>query len=453
MSTLLDFVKYDELTNWSVAHLLQNHFNYNKDFQLVRIGSFLKRNKTQIDIDDNTTYKRVTIKLYNNGVFLRDNEIGKKIGTKKQFLITKGQFLLSKIDARNGAFGVVSDEIDGAIITGNFWTFDVDYDQINPYFLALITTTSKFMRFCQNASSGTTGRHYLQEDKFLDVNIPLPSLEIQKQIVKNYQEKINLATSQLEEIKTTGIEIESYLYKELGLNTQVDATSKELLNFIDFQNLYVWSCKDLLDNSLYTSSKYKSFSFNQKIMLIEDVFRGKSPKYAEKSDKVILNQKCNRWNDLELEHSKKVDNDWFEKIDKKFFTKEGDILINSTGDGTIGRATYITKSHENLIYDSHILLLRVNRNEIDPLFLTYCINSDLGQKQIDNIKSAIATKQTELGINNLKNLQFVIPPIEEQNKIALHIQELQEQIKVLKKASEMNKIAALEEFEKEVFSA
>lgn len=452
MSALLDFAKYDELTNWSVAHLLQNHFNYNKDFPLVRIGSFLKRNKTQIDIEDNTVYKRVTIKLYNNGVFLRDTEIGKNIGTKKQFKIQEGQFLLSKIDARNGAFGLATSEVNGAIITADFFAYDIDKSKIEPYYLVLMTTTEHFQRFAQSASSGTTGRQRIDEKKFLDVKIPLPSLEIQKQIVKNHQDKIDLATSQLENIKTIEVKIETYLYKELGLNTQVDTTSKELLNFIDFQNLYVWSCKDLLDNSLYTSSKYKSFSFNQKAILVEDVFRGKSPKYAEKSDKVILNQKCNRWNDLELEHSKKVDNDWFEKIDKKFFTKEGDILINSTGEGTIGRATHITKAYEGLIYDSHILLLRVNKKEIDPLFLTYFINSDLGQKQIDNIKSAIATKQTELGINNLKNLQFVIPPIVEQNKIALHIQELQGQIKVLKQESEINKVAALKEFETEVFS-
>ena len=452
MSALLDFVAFNELTNWSVAHLLQNHFNYNQDFRLVKIGSFLKRNKMQIDIDDSTIYTRVKIKLYNGGVLVRDTEIGKSIGTKKQFLIEKGQFLLSKIDARNGAFGVVSDEVDGAIITGNFWTFDVDYAQINPYFLALITTTAKFMLFCQNASSGTTGRHYMQEDKFLDMKIPLPTLEAQKNIVKNYQDKMILANAQQQRANELEKELQGYLYDALGLNQDGDVSSPDLLRFIRYQTLYVWSSKDLLDSSLFSSTKYKTLSFNKKGTLIEDIFRGKSPKYDDKSKSTILNQKCNRWNDLELEYTKTVDTEWFEKIDKKFFTQEGDILINSTGDGTIGRATRITKEFENLIYDSHILLLRVNKNEIDSLFLTYFINSDLGQKQIDNIKSAVATKQTELGINNLKNLQFVIPPLEDQNRIVQYIQSLKDELKILKQQSEQNRILALVEFEKEVFS-
>ena len=328
MSVLLDFVKFNELSNWSVTHLFQNHFNYNKDFELVKIGSFLKRNKTQIIVDDNTTYKRVTIKLYNNGVFLRDIEIGKNIGTKKQFIIKEGQFLLSKIDARNGAFGVVNNEVDGAIITGNFWTFDVDYLKINPNFLSLITTTKQFMNFAQSASSGTTGRHYFQEDKFLDMKIPLPKLDIQKQIVDNYQNKINLANKQEQKAKNLEKDIEEYLYSKLGFEKDNNSKLNNLLNFISFEKLMVWSCKDILGNLSINSINFKTYSLNQKPSLFVDIFRGKSPKYEDNSKSIILNQKCNRWNDLELEHSKSVNDGWFEKLDKKFFTQEGDILIN-----------------------------------------------------------------------------------------------------------------------------
>ena len=451
MSVLLDFVKFNELSNWSVAHLLQNHFNYNKDFELVKIASFLKRNKTQIIVDDSTTYKRVTIKLYNNGVFLRDTEIGKNIGTKKQFIIKEGQFLLSKIDARNGAFGIATNEVDDAIITADFLAFDINTSKINPDFLVLITTTKKFMQFAQSASSGTTGRHRIDESKFLDTKIPLPSIEIQQQIVENYQAKINLANEQEQKVKDIDKEVEEYLYSELGLEKDNNVKLNNVLNFINFEKLTVWSCKDILENLSINSINFRTYSLNQKPSLFVDIYRGKSPKYEDNSKSIILNQKCNRWNDLELEHSKSVNDEWFEKLDKKFFTIEGDILINSTGDGTIGRATCITKEFEDLIYDSHILLLRVNRNEINPLFLTYFINCDLGQKQIENIKSAVATKQTELGINNLKNLQFIIPDIDTQNGIANNIKEMKNQIKFLNEESEKNKKLALEEFEKEVF--
>lgn len=199
---------------------MENDFKYNKDYNLVQIGKFLTRDKTPVLVNDTIKYKRVTIKQYNNGLFLRDIEIGKNIGTKRQFSIKKGQFLLSKIDARNGAFGVVQEEIDNAIITGNFWTYDVNYSLVNPYFLALMTTTKQFMRFCQMASSGTTNRHYLQENKFLNVKIPLPSLEIQKRIVRDYQDRLDLAVLQEQQAQEKEKEIENYLYRELGIEIQ-----------------------------------------------------------------------------------------------------------------------------------------------------------------------------------------------------------------------------------------
>jgi len=188
--SILHKIQYKDLDNWSVKSLLGEKINYNLNYPLVKLGEVLKRDKTQIEIQDDIEYKRVTIKLYNGGIFLRDKKFGKEIGTKKQFVIKKGQFLLSKIDARNGAFGIVPDELDGAIITGNFWTYNVDYSKVEPLYLTLITTTKQFVELCNNASSGTTGRHYLQEDVFLNTKIPLPDIKTQKKLIQNL--KINL---------------------------------------------------------------------------------------------------------------------------------------------------------------------------------------------------------------------------------------------------------------------
>jgi restriction endonuclease S subunit len=299
---------------------------------------------------------------------------------------------------------------------------------------------------------GTTNRKYIKFNDLLnDIKIPLPPLEIQKKLVQTYQNRLNLAILQEQQAKDKEQEIEDYLYKELGIQV-LDKEKIPLLNFISFSKLNSWSYRDTIGDFQLLSSKYKTKKLNLNMHLYENIFRGKSPKYDEASNSKILNQKCVRWNYLEIEHSKKVNKTWIEGIDKKFFTKENDILINSTGDGTIGRATYITKEFEDFLYDSHILLIRVVKEEINALFLTYFLNSTLGQKQIENIKSAIATKQTELGLNNLKNIQFILPPIEIQNIISFHLDNLKNEIENLKDKSINNKNLALKEFEKEIFN-
>lgn len=140
----------------------------------ARLGDVLKRSKEQVKVEDERVYKRVTIRLGGQGVAVRDEVPGTDIGTKKQFVIRNGQFILSKIDALNGAFGVVGPRCDGAIITGNFWTFDVNQSILNATFFNLVTKTPSFVDFCVRASSGTTNRRYLQEARFLKQEIRLP---------------------------------------------------------------------------------------------------------------------------------------------------------------------------------------------------------------------------------------------------------------------------------------
>ena len=167
----------------------------NREF---KISDFLKRIKNQIIIDDYTTYKRVTVSGNHKGVSLRDEVLGSKIGTKKQFTIKGSDFILSKIDARNGAFGIIPEELNNAIITGNFWTYSVDTNLIDTEWFFYFTHSYNFIQICIESSTGSTHRKYLDEKVFLNHKIILPEIEEQKEMVKRYKSSsaisINLTT-------------------------------------------------------------------------------------------------------------------------------------------------------------------------------------------------------------------------------------------------------------------
>lgn len=446
---LLKTIPFNILTSWSIKTLLGVDFAYNKDYKLVPIGTFLTRNKTAIEIQDEQSYKRVTIKLYNGGIFLRDIAVGKNIGTKKQFVIKEGQFLLSKIDARNGAFGVVPQGLDNGVITGNFWTFDVDYKNVDPYFLSLVTTTKEFNNFCNNASTGTTNRHYLQENEFLAHKVPLPTLEKQKELVKQYQKMIDDANDYEKQAQELECSIETYLYNELGINTNLEThnDANKLIKFISFSEMkdsWVTSSNDSFYSTLYDI-------VNLSQNLLKGIFRGKSPQYSDSSNSIVINQKCNRWDSINLEYAKTVDEKWLNSVNNKFLTQQDDVLINSTGEGTIGRSSVVTNDLSGLLYDSHVLLLRLNNTLLNSKYFVIFINSNLGQQQISLVKSANSTKQTELGIDNCKKIQFPLPPLDIQNKIADHITQIKNQIKELKQLAEQNRVNAILDFEKAIF--
>ncbi|MEI9918976.1 MAG: hypothetical protein WDO14_09270 [Bacteroidota bacterium] len=91
-----------------------------KNWTSYRLSDFLIRQFDTVLVEDFTTYKRVTIKTKGQGIQLRDLVNGVDIGTKNQYRVKTNQFLLSKIDAMNGAFGIVPETCDQGIITEIF---------------------------------------------------------------------------------------------------------------------------------------------------------------------------------------------------------------------------------------------------------------------------------------------------------------------------------------------
>lgn len=424
-------VPFSGLFNWSVQYLNNSKISFSKAYPMIRIGEFLMRNKTAVTIRDGVKYKRITIKVRNGGVVLRDEITGENIGTKKQFKVKEGQFVISKIDARNGAMGIIPTALEGAIVTQDFLAYDIDTEKINPQYFVLVCTTKKFINFFQSCSSGTTNRQRIDEAKFLNIKIPIPLLEEQNKLVGEYNNTINEGYTQFSRGLIKKKESEIYLSKCIGVEKiQLNENSEGIAIFklIPFHNIREWGIDKILNANIYISTKYKTVNLNNDNSLYIDIKRGKSPKYSKYSNVFILNQKCIRWGTIEVQYAKNVDQIWLDSIKKENLTQEGDILINSTGEGTIGRAAIVSKNNTGLLYDSHVLLLRLNKNRIDPNYFMLVFNSSYGQEQVKNVKSAKTTKQTELGIENLKRILIPIPPIEIQHDIVRQLTIMRKEI-------------------------
>lgn len=98
------------------------------------------------------------------------------------------QFILSRIDARNGAFGLVPSSLDGAVVSNDFPAFIPDSSRLLPEFLGWMSKTRSFVELCKAASEGTTNRVRLKESLLLAMKIPLPPLAEQRRIVARIEE-------------------------------------------------------------------------------------------------------------------------------------------------------------------------------------------------------------------------------------------------------------------------
>ncbi|MBV6418844.1 MAG: hypothetical protein DAHOPDDO_00054 [Ignavibacteriaceae bacterium] len=145
------------------------------------LGKYLHPKEILVSIDPIKNYKQVTAKWWNNGVVLRKESLGSEMSSK-QYLVNKDDFIISKIDARHGAYGIIPEDLDEAVVTGDFPVFEIK--GINPDYIDFVTKSNYFLEECKKNSQGTTRRVRLNMDKFIEIKIPVPPLDVQDKVVE-----------------------------------------------------------------------------------------------------------------------------------------------------------------------------------------------------------------------------------------------------------------------------
>jgi type I restriction enzyme, S subunit len=152
--------------------------------------------------------------------------------------------------------------------------------------------------------------------------------------------------------------------------------------------------------------------------LSQYIQRGKSPKYADKSELPVINQKCIRWNELQVQHLKFIHPDQYSDWDLARYIAPGDILWNSTGTGTVGRA-YQVKDVDCVppkVVDSHVTIVR-HIPEVDARYLFNWIKGPLVQGKIEEMCDG-TTNQIELSRAAIAATAIPVAPAAEQTRIA-----------------------------------
>ena len=131
------------------------------------------------------------------------------------------------------------------------------------------------------------------------------------------------------------------------------------------------------------------------------ISRGIAPKYSDNSDQIVINQKCIRNHMIDLSqartHTPKV-------INEKWL-RFGDLLINSTGDGTLGRAAQVWFQPQNITVDSHVTVVRPAK---ENLIFYIGLWGVLHEREIESLHTG-STGQTELPKERVKALELHLP--------------------------------------------
>jgi len=363
---------------------------------LVLLGNVIQQRKELIEIDDFETYKRCRVQLHAKGIVLRDLVEGYKLKTKKQQVCRTSEFLVAEIDAKVGGFGIVPEELDGAIVSSHYFLFVVDETALDRQFLDYFIRTPDFQK--QVSAQGSTNYASIRSQHVLGYEIPLPPLEEQRRIVARIEE---LATK---------VEAARALRQQAAEEAEalVGSVSEEILQREAWDMLTIGSTCEVRAGIQKTRARVPRDN-PRRYLTVAHVQRNwidfSDPRYFEVSD-------------TELE---------------KWRLTKGDVLVVE-GNGSahqIGRTALFRGEIEDCVHQNHLIRVRPDQGHIVPEYLNTYLNSPSGQAQMFE-RSRTTSGLFNLSVGRIKSIEMPLPPLVEQRRIVAYLDALQAKVEAVK---------------------
>lgn len=210
-------------------------------------------------------------------------------------------------------------------------------------------------------------------------------------------------------------EILSSLDEKIELNRRMNETLEEIGKtlfkrwFVDFEfpnedgKPYKSSGGAMVDGDLGVMPV--ECQVNRLENLCTYISRGVAPAYTNQEGVRVINQRCIRNGYVSFSESRHTDPIKKKVIPEKFL-QELDIVINSTGTGTLGRIAQLWTAHGKLTFDSHVTVVRADKSKIDPIYLGFYLKRQ--QILIEDLAEG-STGQTELPREKLKQFSLIVP--------------------------------------------
>lgn len=277
-----------------------------------------------------------------------------------------------------------------------FWTI-INEDIANPLFIYYSICKKDFASL--NVGSAVPS---LTVPVIEDIDISLPSRDTQDKVVavlKSLDDKIEVNRQINDNLLLSLFQNICYRISELErINDNLEQQAQALYKswFVDFEPFkdgeFVESELGLIPEGwrVVTLDELSSF-----------ISRGLTPKYNESTEELVLGQTCVRNNIVSLNNARKH----LPKTKNEKWVKQWDILINSTGIGSLGRVGVVYFNKDNVAIDSHITVVRAGT----PLLRHYVARNLLSrQLEIENMAVG-STGQTELPRERVKAMSIILP--------------------------------------------
>jgi type I restriction enzyme S subunit len=325
------------------------------------------------------------------------------------FAAYPGDLVFSKIDARNGAIGLVPEALSKVVVTSEYPVHQPDSNQVDVRYLALILRTPNFLSLIRRAASGTSGRKRITPENFRAIQIPLPDPKDQRRLVAAYYAALAKADQLDAQARQIEREAQQEFEAALGL-TPPPNLPKRRFQIGRFRGIERWSHEGILQNTLLGGAPPESKFEIVQLGDIATVSYGlqKCPanrprKHARPYLRVANVQRGY----LDIREIKTIDVPDPEM--PKYRLAEGDILLcEGNSADLVGRGAIWKGEIVDCVHQNHVLRVRLDQHRTIPEFILAYINSPSGQAYFRS-KAKRTTNLASINSTEVANLPVPLP--------------------------------------------
>ena len=339
-------------------------------------------------------YRQIGVKLWGEGAYEREPLEGSATRYSRLFRTELGDVIVNKIWARNGSVAVVTQDLVGCYASNEFPMFAPRRDQVEPQWIHWLSKTPGFWGKCDEQSRGTSGQNRIRPERFLDIEIPLPPLDQQRQVVARIEE---LA----EKIKEAR-RLRRQAAEETGALR--GAGSLDILRALGRHRAIGDVC-----------------------MVIDPNPSHRYPSYADDGVPIISSSEFEGEDDIVWQRARRVPGAFYEETLGRFSILPGDIIFSRKGKVGYARAH---PAGLRLAMTHTLCILKPNRDLIDPRYLLHVARSPLFVDQLISTMNPNVGVPT-LGLGVIRESLVPVPSRSEQQLVVAKLDALQAEVRAL----------------------
>lgn len=432
----IKFLPFRDVVLWDVKRYASERIK--SDYPIVKLGLHIQEESHKVKLFDYPEEEFGILGVNNKiGIFDAYKEKGANINQayKKMGI---GWLAYNPYRVNVGSIGMRTEEHQHEYISPAYVVFSCK-ETLLPDFLYKLFKTERFNKIINESTTGSV-RQNLTIEILKTLDVALPPIQIQSEILKPYYFKIKKAESVFLEIQNKEEEIENNIKELLEIEFPVIEKKRKGIYFSKYSKINRWDI--WVNETIGISKKYRN-GFLQELIVGNPMYGANVRSIDAESDVRYI-----RITDINEDGTLNEDFVSAEKVEEKYLLKQNDFLIARSGN-TVGKTFLYNEDDGKAIFAGYLVKYELNNEKINPEYLLYFTKSRL-------YKNWIKSNQRISGQPNINGQEYllspiVIPPLDIQEKIVKQIKVIKNEIQVLKSKVELNLKEAIKEFEQAIF--